>query len=86
LRAAAAAVIDGQAGELALSHGGRIELVDVRDGVVTVTMTGACRGCPAAGITLRHRLADQIRRRCPDLRTVVEAAAPKALLPVIPQP
>lgn len=86
LRAAATAVIDGQAGELALSHGGHIELVDVHDGVVTVTMTGACRGCPAAGITLRHRLADQIRRRCPDLRAVVEARASQALPPVIPQP
>ncbi|UQU67823.1 NifU family protein [Couchioplanes caeruleus] len=74
LRAAAAALIDGRAGELALSHGGLIELLDVRDGVVTVRMSGACHGCPAAGITLRHRLEDELRRRCPGVRRVVSSA------------
>ncbi|WP_199512517.1 NifU family protein [Nucisporomicrobium flavum] len=74
LRAAAAALIDGRAGELALSHGGLIELVDVHDGVVTVRMSGACHGCPAAGITLRHRLEDELRRRCPGVRQVVNRA------------
>ncbi|MEV4701868.1 NifU family protein [Actinoplanes sp. NPDC049316] len=74
LRAAAAALIGGRAGELALSHGGGLELVDVHDGVVTVRMSGACNGCPAAGITLRHRLEDELRRRCPGVRRVVAGA------------
>jgi NFU1 iron-sulfur cluster scaffold homolog, mitochondrial len=74
LRAAARTLIDGPVGELARSHGGSVELLGVRDGIVTVRLAGACHGCPAARVTLRQRLENQLRRRCPDLRTVVDAA------------
>ncbi|MFD1661760.1 NifU family protein [Streptomyces caeni] len=36
----------GAVGQFALSHGGVIELVGVREGVVAVRLAGACRGCP----------------------------------------
>lgn len=35
------------------ADGGDVELVEVQDGIVTVHLTGACNGCPMAGITLR---------------------------------
>ncbi|GIF12749.1 NifU family protein [Actinoplanes teichomyceticus] len=73
LHAAAAELLDGSAGAFARSHGGRMELVDARDGVVTVRMLGACRGCPAAASTLWQRVEEQLRRRCPGLRAVVDA-------------
>jgi Fe-S cluster biogenesis protein NfuA len=69
---------EGDVGRFAASHGGGIELVDVRDGVVTVRLRGACHGCPAATHTLRQRLENGLRAQCPQLRTVVEAAAPAA--------
>lgn len=34
--------------------GGDIELVDFRDGVVLVSLVGACRTCPSSTATLRH--------------------------------
>jgi Fe-S cluster biogenesis protein NfuA len=71
LREAAESLLNGQVGELALSHGGSIRLLDARDGVVTVKLDGACHGCPAAAVTLRQNFETQLRRRCPDLRTVV---------------
>ncbi|MFJ8577253.1 NifU family protein [Micromonospora sp. NPDC093277] len=74
LREAAHALLDGQVGEFARSHGGHIELVGVHDGTVTVRLGGACRGCPASRLTLRHRLEDQLRRRCPDLVAVNDVA------------
>lgn len=37
---------------------------------MTVRLGGACRGCPASRLTLAHRLEDQLRRHCPDLRAV----------------
>ncbi|MEU8260468.1 NifU family protein [Micromonospora sp. NPDC048999] len=77
LREAAQALLDGQVGEFARSHGGHIELVDVHDGTVTVRLGGACRGCPASRLTLRHRLEDQLRRRCPDLVAVTDTTAPQ---------
>ncbi|MEU3983781.1 NifU family protein [Streptomyces sp. NPDC026672] len=50
-------------GDLARSHGGTIELVDVCDGVVSVRLRGACHGCPAAWFTLHQRL-ERLLRRC----------------------
>ncbi|WP_410812917.1 NifU family protein [Micromonospora sp. 067-2] len=58
LRCAAQALLDGPIGDLAHSLGGHIELVDVRDGTVTVELAGACHGCPAARTTLRRGLED----------------------------
>ncbi|MES0279008.1 MAG: NifU family protein, partial [Dehalococcoidales bacterium] len=35
------------------ADGGDVELVDVKDGVVTVKLTGACAGCPMSTMTLK---------------------------------
>ncbi|GAA3341793.1 hypothetical protein GCM10020358_34480 [Amorphoplanes nipponensis] len=75
LRVLVRGLLDGTAGQFARSHGGGIDLVDVRDGVVTVRLRGACHGCPAARITLHQRLERQLRRQCPGLRAVVDASA-----------
>ncbi|GAB1640823.1 NifU family protein [Krasilnikovia sp. MM14-A1259] len=74
LRAVVRDLLDGPVGRFARSHGGRIDLVDVRDGVVTVRLAGACRGCPAARSTLHGRLERLLRQRCPAVRAVVDAA------------
>lgn len=68
-------LLDGPVGDVARSHGGHIELVDVRDGQVRVRLTGACQGCPAARYTLRHRLEGELRRHHPQLRGVVDLNA-----------
>jgi Fe-S cluster biogenesis protein NfuA len=73
LLAAARRLLDGQVGDFARSHGGRIELLGVQDGVVTVRLCGACHGCPAARFTLHQRLEAQLRRCVPGLRAVAEA-------------
>ncbi len=70
LRAVVADVIDGPVGQLITSHGGRIDVVDVRDGVVEVSLSGACSGCPAARATLHNRLEQAIRAVYPELVTV----------------
>ncbi|MBB4956529.1 Fe-S cluster biogenesis protein NfuA [Micromonospora polyrhachis] len=69
-------LLDGAVGQYARSHGGRIDLVDVRDGVVTVRLTGTCHGCPAAHLTLRHRLERDLRRWYPAVRVVDAGRAP----------
>jgi Fe-S cluster biogenesis protein NfuA len=81
LRRAAHGLLDGPVGDLARSHGGHIELADVSAGVVRVRLHGACYGCPAARLTLRHRLEQQLRRQYPDVREVVEAWPPRVLRP-----
>jgi NFU1 iron-sulfur cluster scaffold homolog, mitochondrial len=75
LSALARDLLDGTVGQFVRSHGGGIELVGVHDGVVTVRLTGACHGCPAARITLHQRLERELRRRYPALRAVVDASS-----------
>ncbi len=54
-------VLAGEFGGYTASHGGRVELVDVVGGVVTVRMGGTCHGCAAATVTLRQNLAIRLR-------------------------
>ena len=67
LRRCADELIAGPVGAVAAMHGGSIELVDVtvHEGqrTVDVAMKGACRGCPAAVITLHQRLEHQLGLR-----------------------
>ncbi|NES15118.1 MULTISPECIES: NifU family protein [Micromonospora] len=78
LRESVRRLLDGPVGDVARSHGGHIELVDVRDGQVRVRLAGACHGCPAARYTLRHRLEAELRRHHPQLRGVVDVAPDRA--------
>jgi NFU1 iron-sulfur cluster scaffold homolog, mitochondrial len=92
LYTAARDVIDGPVGQFARSHGGTIDLVEAHDGVVTVRLGGACRGCPAARVTMHQRLEHRLRQRYPGLREVIDLAAataprlPGMRLPARPTP
>jgi NFU1 iron-sulfur cluster scaffold homolog, mitochondrial len=71
LAAIAAELLAGPIGALAQSHGGSIELVSVGGNTVTVQMSGACHGCPAAASTLHDKLQRELRRRAGQQVTVV---------------
>lgn len=69
----AEAVIELLAGPLATyvaSHGGHIELASVNDAVVTVRLSGACQGCPAAAETLKEGIENQLRAQYPEIVSV----------------
>jgi NFU1 iron-sulfur cluster scaffold homolog, mitochondrial len=70
LTAIAAELLAGPIGALAESHGGSIELVSVVGHTVTVRMSGACHGCPAASSTLHDTLQRDLRRRAGEEVTV----------------
>ena len=57
------------------SHGGEVELISVDDGVVTVRMNGACRGCAASAMTLRRGIEEALRSGYPGFREVVAEEA-----------
>lgn len=55
-----------------VADGGNLELVDVaEDGTVTIEMQGACRQCPAAGVTLRDVIEPRLRKQLPGITAVV---------------
>ena len=53
------------------ADGGDIELVDVKDGVVQVSLTGACHGCPMSQMTLKHGVEKVLKETLPEVKSVV---------------
>jgi len=53
------------------ADGGDVELVDVREGVVTLRLTGACGGCPMSSMTLKMGVERAIRQEVPEIKKVV---------------
>ena len=53
------------------ADGGDVELVDIKDGVVSVKLTGACGGCPMATLTLQHGIQRILQEEVPDVKEVV---------------
>lgn len=50
--------------------GGDITFHGYRDGVVYLTMRGACAGCPSATATLKHGIENLLRHFLPDVQEV----------------
>ncbi len=53
------------------ADGGDVELVDVKDGVATVRLTGACGSCPMSTMTLKMGVERVIREEVPEIKEVV---------------
>lgn len=47
------------------SHGGDVEVLAAEQGVVTVRLSGACSGCTASAITLRHGVEEALAEHLP---------------------
>jgi Fe-S cluster biogenesis protein NfuA len=55
-----------------VADGGNVELVQIDDdGTVTVTLQGACVGCPAAEMTLEQVIAPQLQSEVHGVTAVV---------------
>ena len=51
--------------------GGDIEFVELEGKKVKVRLKGACHGCPAAAHTLAFHVEKHIKKRVPEIETVV---------------
>ena len=53
------------------AHGGDVELVAVsEDGVVSVRLQGACKGCPMAQQTLKMGIEAALKEQLPEVQSV----------------
>lgn len=53
------------------ADGGNVELVEVtEDGVVKVSLTGACMGCPMSTLTLKQGIERTLKREVPEVEKV----------------
>jgi len=55
------------------AHGGRAELVGVKDDVVYVAMGGGCQGCSMAAVTLKQGIEQILKQMIPRIKAVVDA-------------
>jgi len=53
------------------ADGGDVELVDVKDGIVQVALTGACSGCPMSQMTLKQGIEAALKAAIPEVKEVV---------------
>lgn len=54
-----------------IADGGNVELVEVKDGVVSLKLTGACAGCPMSTMTLKNGIERALKERIPTIKEVV---------------
>jgi Fe-S cluster biogenesis protein NfuA len=55
---------------LVQADGGDIELLDIRDDLVHVQLTGNCVGCPSAQATLHQGIERRLKSRIPQIRGI----------------
>ncbi|MDD5698321.1 MAG: Fe-S cluster assembly protein NifU [Victivallaceae bacterium] len=65
-------IIDTEVKPMLAQDGGSIELLDMKDNVVVVKLTGRCAACPSAGVTLKSGV-EAILRDCLFPEIVVES-------------
>jgi Fe-S cluster biogenesis protein NfuA len=53
------------------ADGGDVKLVGVEDGVVKVSLTGACAGCPMSTMTLKQGIERILKEEIPEIKEVV---------------
>jgi len=71
--AAVARVIDQEINPMVAMHGGMVTLLDVKDGVAYLAMSGGCQGCGMANVTLRQGIEVRLKEAVPAVREVVDA-------------
>ena len=52
------------------ADGGDVELVEVKDGVVSVRLKGACAGCPMSTMTLKNGIERLLKQEIADVKEV----------------
>jgi Fe-S cluster biogenesis protein NfuA len=65
-------LFDTQINPAIAGHGGYVELLDVRDGIVFVQMTGGCQGCSSANATLKLGIEGFLRNQIPEIVEVLD--------------
>jgi Fe/S biogenesis protein NfuA len=65
-------LLDSQINPSVASHGGHVELIDVKDNNVYVRLGGGCQGCGMVDVTLRQGIEALIRQEIPQIERVID--------------
>jgi len=64
-------VIDEEIRPAVSRDGGDVAFVAYQDGIVELSMKGACRGCPSATLTLKSAIETRLMQAIPEVHQVV---------------
>ena len=70
--AAVQQVIDSEINPGVASHGGSVQLLDVKGDTAYISLGGGCQGCGMADVTLKHGIETTIRDRVPQVARVLD--------------
>ena len=65
-------LLDSQINPGVASHGGHVELLDVKDNKVYVRMGGGCQGCGMASVTLTQGVEALLKQTYPQIEAVID--------------
>ena len=63
-------VLDEEVNPSLATHGGGAVLIDFKDGIVFLELTGGCQGCSMAGATMKDGIEASIRKSVPEVQKV----------------
>jgi Fe-S cluster biogenesis protein NfuA len=72
LHTAIQALLDMQVNKSIANHGGRISIVEIRQGTLFITMSGGCQGCASSQVTLRQGFEVMLKRVAPEIEEIVD--------------
>ena len=73
LHAAVQELLDKEVNRSIANHGGKISIVDIRQGKLFITMSGGCQGCASSQVTLRQGFEVMLKRVAPEIGEIVDA-------------
>ena len=65
-------VLESQINPAVAGHGGRIQLIDVRDHTAYLRLEGGCQGCGSADVTLKQGIEGAILSAVPTIQRVLD--------------
>ena len=65
-------VIDERINPGIAMHGGHVTLVEIRDDVAYLQMSGGCQGCGMAAVTLKQGIERMLREEVPEIADIVD--------------
>ena len=72
VRAVVQELLDREVNRSIAAHGGKISMVDFRDGSLLIAMSGGCQGCAASQVTLRQGFEVMVRRVAPEIVDIID--------------
>ncbi|MFT5721127.1 MAG: Fe-S cluster biogenesis protein NfuA [Motiliproteus sp.] len=66
-------LLDKEINSSLANHGGKISILELRRGTLSITMSGGCQGCASSQVTLRKGFEVMVKRVAPEILEIVDA-------------